>query len=63
MKTRSAPKTQQGKETVLSESIQTPFLFFHILLYCSLMLKSFTLISPLINLHSMPHNDKVKTGS
>ena len=36
-----------------------PFLF-HILLCCSLMLQLFTIISPLTNLHSIPHNDKEK---
>ena len=35
--------------------------FSHILLCCSLLLKSFKYMFSLINLYSIPHNDKAKT--
>ena len=38
-----------------------PLPFFHILLYYSLILKCIQLLFPLINLHTIPHNDKEKT--
>lgn len=39
------------------------FLFFFLhFLCCSLVLKSFDFFFPLINLHLIPHNNKLKTG-
>ncbi len=48
-----------GVYTVHSESIKTPSLF-SVMLCCSLILQLFKFIVFLINLHSIPHNDKWK---
>ena len=44
------------------QKIFRPLHLFHILLCCSLMLKLIQYFFPLINLHSISHNDKAKTG-
>ena len=51
----------QFMNTVHSESIYTPSLFPHLLCY-SLILEWIQFSFFLINLHTISHNDKVKTG-
>ena len=56
------------KIVILSDSIQClrkvfrPLDFFHIMLRYRLILKLIKLFFPHINLHTLPHNDKAKTG-
>ena len=52
-------ETEKVGYTVPSEVFR-PLDFFHILLHYSLILKLIKYIFSLINLHTIPHNDKVK---